>query len=116
MDDLSADELVRMPLFADLLGKLKTAQYSALALQTEMTATIGDIEFTAICAARGRYFTVTLSALLEKKEATFALLKEVLFKTSFEDQADIEAVLLQARLSAEQVAVMDGREFGVRYA
>lgn len=116
MDDLSADELVRMPLFADLLGKLKTAQYSALALQTEMTANIGDIEFAAISAARGRYFRITLSALLEKKEATFALLKEVLFKTSFEDQADIEAVLLQSRLSAEQVAVMDGREFGIRYA
>ena len=116
MDDLTADELVRMPLFADLLGKLKTANYSALALQTAITANIGEIEFAVISPARGRYFTVTLSALLEKKEATFALLKELLFKTSFEDQADIEAVLLQSRLSAEQVALMDGRDIAVRYA
>ena len=116
MADFTAEELVRMPLFAELQGKLKTAQYAALALQTEIAANVGELEFSAVSLARGRYFKVTLSALLEKKEATFALLKEVLFNTSFEDKADIEAVLLQSRLSTEQLASMDGRDIAVRYA
>ena len=43
MDGFTADELLRMPLFAKLHGKLRTSRHSALELQTEIAANIGRV-------------------------------------------------------------------------
>ena len=116
MDDFTADELLRMPLFARLHGKLRTSRHSALELQTEIAANIGRISYSTVSTERGRYFKVSVASLLEKRDATFELLKEVLLDTRFEDRTEIEAVMRQKQLADERDASKDGRGIALRYA
>lgn len=116
MDDFTADELLRMPLFAKLHGKLRTSRHSALELQTEIAANIGRISYSTVSTERGRYFKVSVASLLEKRDATFELLKEVLLDTRFEDRPEIEAVMRQKQLADERDASKDGRNIALRYA
>lgn len=116
MDGLTADELLRMPLFARLHGKLRTSKHSAFELQTEIAANVGRITYSTVSTERGRYFKVSVASLLERKDATFELLKEVLLDTRFEDKPEIEAVLRQKQLAAESDASRDGRDIALRYA
>jgi Zn-dependent M16 (insulinase) family peptidase len=61
MDNFTADELLRMPLFAKLHGKLRTSRHSALELQTEIAANIGRISYSTVSTERGRYFKVSVA-------------------------------------------------------
>ena len=116
MDGFTADELLRMPLFAKLHGKLRTSRHSALELQTEIAANIGRISYSTVSTERGRFFEVSVASLLERRDATFELLKEVLLDTRFEDGPEIEAVLRQKQLAAESDASRDGRDIALHYA
>ncbi len=116
MDIFTAEELLRMPFFAKLHGKLRTSRHSALGLQTEIAANIGRISCSTISTERGRYFKVSVASLLEKRDATFELLKEVLLDTRFEDRPEIEAVMRQKQLADERDASKDGRNIALRYA
>lgn len=116
MDGFTEDELLKMPLFAKLLGKLRTSRHSALELQTEIAGNVGRISYSTVSATRGRYFKVSVASLLKNKEATIELLKEVLFDTRFEDKHEIEAVLRQKQLAAERDVSRDGRDLALRYA
>ena len=116
MDDFTEDELLKMPLFGRLLGKLRTSRRSALELQTEIAANVGRISHSAVSTGRGRYFKVSVASLVERRDATIELLKEVLFDTRFEDKPEIEAVLRQSQLAAERDVSRDGRELALRYA
>lgn len=109
MDDFSAEELLKMPLFAHLHGKLKTSKQTVLELQTKIAATVGQLSFSTVSAARGRYFKVSIASLLENQKSTFDLLKEVLLTTNFEDQAEVEAILRQKQRFAERDVLNDGR-------
>lgn len=116
MDCFTEDELLKMPLFAKLLGKLRTSKHSALELQTEIAGNVGRISYSTVSTARGRYFKVSVASLLKNKEATVELLKEVLFETRFEDKHEIEAILRQKQLAAERDVSRDGRDLALRYA
>ena len=116
MDDFTAEDLLKMPLFARLLGKLRTSKRSALELQTEIAATIGRISYSTVSTERGRYFKVSVASLIDRKNATIELLKEVLFDTRFEDSSEIEAVLRQTQLTAECDVSSDGRALALCYA
>lgn len=116
MDGFTEDELLKMPLLAKLLGKLRTSKHSALELQTEIAGNVGRISYSTVSAARGRYFKVSVASLLKNKEATVELLKEVLFETRFEDKHEIEAILRQKQLAAERDVSRDGRDLALRYA
>ena len=116
MDGFTADELLRMPLFAELHGKLRTSRRSAFELQTEIAANVGRISFSTVSTERGRYFKVSVASLLERMDATFELLKEVLLDTRFEDGPEIEAVLRQKQLAEEREVSRDGRDIALRYA
>jgi Zn-dependent M16 (insulinase) family peptidase len=102
MDALTADELVKVPLLAGLLGKLPTATRGALALQTEMLSCVGRLEYAPRATARGNYFCVNLAVLEGKDCAALALLKEVLCATRYEDVSVVARVLKQKRLAAER--------------
>ncbi len=116
MDGFTADELLRMPLFATLHGKLRTSRRSAFELQTEIAANIGRISYSTVSTERGRYFKVSVASLLEKRDATFEFLKEVLLDTRFEDRPEIEAVLRQKQLANEREVSRDGRGIASHYA
>ena len=116
IDGFTEDELLKMPLFARLLGKLRTSKRSALELQTEIAATVGRISYSTVSTGRGRYFKVSVASLIEGKDATIGLLKEVLFDTCFEDRPEMEAVLRQKQLAAERDVSRDGRDLALSYA
>lgn len=114
MADLGEDELALLPLFARLHGKLKTQDHSAFELQTLVAANIGRLTYSAVSTERGRYFKVSMAVLNDKAKAAFEILREVLFKTQFEDIPEIETVLRQKQLSAEKDVLADGRDIGLR--
>lgn len=109
-------ELVKIPLFARLHGKLKTLNHSALELQTLEATNVGRITYSTEATSRGWYLKVSMTALLAKKDIALAILKEQLLETLFEDEKEISAVLHQKRLAAERNVSDDGRAFGLRVA
>lgn len=116
MDDFTESELLKMPLLARLFGKLRTSKRPVLELQTEIAATIGRISYSTVSTGRGRYFKVSVASLVERKDATIELLKEVLFDTRFDDKPKIEAVLRQKQLAAERDVSRDGCDLALCYA
>ncbi len=116
MDGFTAEELLRMPLFAKLHGKLRTSRHSAFELQTEIAANIGRISYSTVSTERGRYFKVSVASLLERRAATFELLKEVLLDTRFENRSEIETVLRQKQIADEREVSRDGRGIALRSA
>ncbi|MBQ9503252.1 MAG: insulinase family protein [Lentisphaeria bacterium] len=116
VNDLPADDLVRLPLFARLLGKLGTARHSAFELQTLIAANIGRVSCSTASAKRGRYFKVSVAALAAKAAAALELVKEVLWETQFDDAGEIEKILRQKQIAAEREAANDGRVLALRAA
>ena len=114
MDGLDEAQLLAMPLFARLHGKLNTSKHSAFELQTLMAANLGRMTFSTASTERGRYFKVSLAMLAAKTNAAFDLLREILFDTQFDDLAKIETILRQKQLAAERDVSDDGRDIGLR--
>ncbi len=115
-DGLAAEDLAALPLFARLLGKLRTSRRSALELQTLVAANVGRVSYSAISAKRGRFFKVSIAALADKAPAALDLVRETLLETQFEDVREIERILLQKRISAERDVSSDGRALALRVA
>ncbi len=116
VNDLPTDDLVKLPLFARLYGKLKTSRHSAFELQTLIAATIGRMSFSTVSMKRGRYFKVSAAALEDKASTVLELMKEVLFETKFDDVDEIEKILRQKHISAEREILSDGRTLALRVA
>lgn len=116
MDGFGESELLGMPLFARLHGKLKTSKHSAFELQTLVAATIGRLSYSAVSTERGRYFKVSMAGLTGKAQTALDLLHEILFETQFDDAREIETILRQKQLDAEHDVSGDGRTLGLRVA
>lgn len=116
VDDLPAGDLVELPLFARLPGRLGTSRRSALELQTLIAANTGRLVCSTVSTKRGRYFKVSVAALAGKAAAALELVKEVLFETRFDDAGEIEKILRQKQISAEREVSNDGRALALRAA
>ncbi|MBR4172229.1 MAG: insulinase family protein [Kiritimatiellae bacterium] len=114
MDGFEESELLGMPLFARLHGKLRTSKHSAFELQTLVAANIGRLFYSTVSTERGRYFKVTMAGLTGKAQTALDLLYEILFETRFDDTREIETILRQKQLDAERNVSGDGRELGLR--
>ena len=116
LEGLDAEELVRMPLYATLHGKMDTKRHAALELQTLLASDVGRLTFSTVSAGRGRYLKVSVAGLADKAKAAFLLLGEVLNETKFDDLQRMATVLRQSRLSAERSVSGDGRSLALRVA
>lgn len=116
MEGFGEDELLAMPLFARLHGKLKTSRHSAFELQTLVAANLGRLTYSTVAAERGRYFKVSMAMLEDKAETAFALLREILFETQFDDVREMETILRQKQIDAERDVSGDGRNLCLRVA
>ena len=116
VNDLPPGDLVRLPLFARLPGKLGTSRHSALELQTLAAANIGRVSFSTVATKRGRYFKVSVAALAGKAASALELVEEMLFETRFDDAGEIEKILRQKQISAERDVAIDGRALALRAA
>jgi len=116
VNDFPAGDLLRLPLFARLQGKLGTARHSAFELQTLAAANIGRVFYSTVSTKRGRYFKVSVAALAEKAAAALELVREVLLETRYDDAGEIEKLLRQKQISAERDVSNDGRGLALRAA
>ena len=116
IDGLSETELVAMPLFAQLHGKLSTEKHNALALQTAISANVGRMEFSTMATERGNYLKVQVAVLSSKDLEAVQLLQEIIYETRFENLPAIEKIYRQRLLASERNAVTQGHILASNYA
>lgn len=116
VNDFLPADLVKLPLFARLPGKLRTSRHSALELQTLAAANIGRFYCSMVSTKRGRYFKVSIAALAGKAASALELVEEMLFETQFDDAGEIEKILRQKQIAAEREVSTDGRALALRVA
>ncbi len=123
MNDLTLDELCKIPLLGLLLGKLTTQKYDALELHRLLEEQLGSFGAAAVShAGQGQsgHCTPCLTvgmALLDRRKAEAAeLLAEVLQTTRFDDEKAVLDLLRQRRIGLEQAVVGQGNAFAARRA
>lgn len=97
LDGLSTDELLDVPLMAELFGELGSANYSAEALKGELDGKLGRFGLSTKAYENGSQLIVQIAALNSHREDVLALIKEVLLSTDFSNQEAIEKLRLQGR-------------------
>lgn len=102
LDGLSDEELLAVPLMAEMLGSVATGRFAALELRDEIDSRLGAIRFNATSALSGPYLKVSLSALTSRQDEALQLLSEILLNTRFDDPKVIADHRAQARESGEE--------------
>ena len=102
LDGLSDEELLAVPVLADMLGYVPTTDHATLALRNEIDSRLGRLNFAASSTSRGPYLKVALSALTSRKDDAQRLLSEVLLRSRFDDAKVVADHVAQARESNEQ--------------
>lgn len=118
--DFTLDEISRLAMLKNLLGKLPTARHDAISLQEALKNDVGRLEFDFVCTARKDqnetctpYFVARLSALEEKLPIAEKLLTEILMETSFDQTDRIREIVAQQELQVSQESVMVGHRIGL---
>ncbi len=117
--DLHRDELLALPMAAQLLGKLATARRPALELSALIREKLGRFGVSAQCFERRTdrrpipVLQVSAALLPERKAEAVEMLREILLETSFEDDAAIYNLLRQERIGMEQAAQNAGNAFAL---
>ena len=120
MNDLSLDELCRVPLLGLLLGKLATEKHDAQELHRLLEEQLGSFGAAAVAYARQEQCIPCLAvdaALLDRRRPEAAeLLAEVLQTTRFDDEKAVLDLLRQRRIGMEQAVVGSGNACAARRA
>ena len=110
LDQVSFDELPYVTLLANLLGKLDTERYTASEIDTLSQLYLGKLRFSATTFENGSLpqgispkFIVSASVLSKNLDHAIMLPKEIWARTRFNDPERIKTILLQQRISMEQI-------------
>ena len=122
LTDLSLDELMKVSLFAGMLGKLPTGKYDVLELQQEIKRWTGSLGFAVSVRARAGEpetctpcLTAFASALEEHAGRAQELLAEILVNTVTEGQENrILEIMMQNEMGARQRIVSAGHTVAVK--
>ncbi len=121
-DDLTMEELGKLPVACQLLGKLATEKHGALELASLIREKLGRFEVSVTChetVAEGKALPVVavgVAVLPERKAESLELLREIMLTTCFDDTAAVYNLLRQARIGLEQAMMSAGNRFAVMRA
>lgn len=123
LEDLSLEELSRVSLLTSLLGKLDTADHSAIDLRSAMDDCLGRFSATVLPLApegeRERctpWLVVSASLLADRRAEAARLILEILIGTRFDDAAKLGILVTQLRLQMEQGIQASGHSFAAQRA
>lgn len=113
LTDCTLDELKRLSMLPDLLGKLPTKHHDSLALFQAIKRDIGKLRFrmnvVSHCAEMATpVLDVRCSVLDTNVDKACALVREILTETCFDDKARVQTLILQNNELAKQKIVGDG--------
>ena len=117
-DDLTMEELDKLPVACQLLGKMATETHGALELASLIREKLGRFEVSVTCPETpdGKavpMVNVSVAVLPERKAESLELLREILLTTSLDDTAAVYNLLRQARIGLEQGFMSAGSSYAV---
>ena len=117
ISDMAADELYLASVVSAALTNLNTENSTALELQNKIKGGLGSFKIsTATAEKNGRvipYVRVTTSALRSKTDKLLELLSEVLLKSDFDNEREIENILLQSKAAYEDDVLASGHRLSL---
>lgn len=121
LKNFNADDYKYISLMSYLLGELGTEKYTYDELDKEIDITTGGMQFNLLTGTnvKGKiytYFICGVKALYEKASDAFALLKEVIFKTNYDDKKIVKKVLQTRLKSLERSLMMGGHSVSIKRA
>ena len=115
LTDVALEDLTRLGLVTNLLGKLPTAHYDAAALQNETKTWLGDLSFGIDIFSKNKarktcspMLVARCSVLEENLPKAQELLHEILTTTDFTQADKIRQILLQVEMEQQQRGMMGG--------
>lgn len=123
ISDFSVEELRTANAFAICFGKLRTENFTADELQTEIKATLGSVSAKIELTAKSGdlknckpYFAVYASMLEEKSTEAEKLVEEILLRSVFDETDKINETLLQKDYTLKQSLIGNGHIFALNKA
>lgn len=113
LTDFTLDELKRLSILPELLGKLPTKRHDSLSLFQAIKRDIGKLTFQlrvmSRCAEMATpVLDVSCSVLDANVDKAAALVREILTETCFDDRARVQTLILQLSEMAKQKVISDG--------
>ena len=118
LTDFTLDELKRLSILPELLGKLPTKRHDSLSLFQAIKRDIGKLTFQlrvmSRCAEMATpVLDVSCSVLDANVDKAAALVQEILTETCFDDKARVQTLILQLSEMAKQKVISDGHRMAM---
>lgn len=118
LTDFTLDELKRLSILPELLGKLPTKRHDSLSLFQAIKRDIGKLSFQlrvmSSCAEMATpVLDVSCSVLDANVDKAAALVREILTETCFDDRARVQTLILQLSEMAKQKVISDGHRMAM---
>ena len=118
LTDFTLDELKRLSILPELLGKLPTKRHDSLSLFQAIKRDIGKLTFQlrvmSRCAEMATpVLDVSCSVLDANVDKAAALVREILTETCFDDKARVQTLILQLSEMAKQKVISDGHRMAM---
>lgn len=118
LTDFTLDELKRLSILPELLGKLPTKRHDSLSLFQAIKRDIGKLTFQlrvmSRCAEMATpVLDVSCSVLDANVDKAAALVREILTETCFDDRARVQTLILQLSEMAKQKVISDGHRMAM---
>ncbi|MCF0111025.1 MAG: insulinase family protein, partial [Erysipelotrichaceae bacterium] len=120
ISDATEEDLLKLSFAPGLWGELATEHYSAYDLQAEVRSVLGAFGIgkeVNVHTHEDSYkptFTVFFSCLEEKREQAWELVKEIIFRTKWEDTEVVHNMLRQEKYNDEQGLISSGHSYAMR--
>lgn len=118
LTDFTLDELKRLSILPELLGKLPTKRHDSLSLFQAVKRDIGKLTFQlrvmSRCAEMATpVLDVSCSVLDANVDKAAALVREILTETCFDDKVRVQTLILQLSEMAKQKVISDGHRMAM---
>lgn len=118
LTDFTLDELKRLSILPELLGKLPTKRHDSLSLFQAIKRDIGKLTFRlrvmSRCAEMATpVLDVSCSVLDANVDKAAALVREILTETCFDDRARVQTLIFQLSEMAKQKVISDGHRMAM---
>lgn len=118
LTDFTLDELKRLSILPELLGKLPTKRHDSLSLFQAIKRDIGKLTFQlrvmSRCAEMATpVLDVSCSVLDANVDKAAALVREILTETCFDDKVRVQTLILQLSEMAKQKVISDGHRMAM---
>ncbi len=110
--DMAKEELFELSLLASALLNFSTASRDVLSLQSDIKANLGSFFVSSEIAQNGGtaipYLKVGASALSAKTDDLLRIMKDILFTSKIDSEAEIANILAQAKSQIEDIMIASG--------